>query len=100
MPILSPKRQVTIPKDLCDRLHVMPGDDLDFVEYNGHITIIKKVKGASAGVLKHLKADTRYSDEESLVGSLHKKHAQASGKSAGKSAGKSPDKTLHKRKTK
>ncbi len=67
MPMLSPKRQITIPKDLCDRLHVQPGDEIDFVEHEGRVTLIKKRKGASNGVLKHLKADSRYTDEESLI---------------------------------
>ncbi|MEJ7669934.1 MAG: AbrB/MazE/SpoVT family DNA-binding domain-containing protein [Casimicrobiaceae bacterium] len=67
MPILSPKRQVTLPKELCERLHLQPGDDLDILEYNGRITILKKAKGRSAGVLKYLRADSRYSDEESLA---------------------------------
>ena len=67
MPILSPKRQVTLPKELCERLHVQPGDDLDILEYKGRITVLKKAKGRSAGVVKHLRADSRYSDEESLV---------------------------------
>lgn len=65
MPVLSPKRQVTLPKELCDRLAVVPGDDLDIVEHNGHIMILKQAKGRSAGVLKHLKADRRYSEEAS-----------------------------------
>ena len=52
MPILSPKRQVTLPKELCDRLEVQPGDDLDILEYKGRITILKKVKGASADGLR------------------------------------------------
>ena len=67
MPILSPKRQVTLPKELCERLHVHPGDDLNILEFNGRITILKKAKGRSAGVLKHLRADSRYSEEESLA---------------------------------
>lgn len=65
MPVLSPKRQVTLPKELCDRLAVVPGDDLDIVEHHGHITILKQAKGRSAGVLKHLKADRRHSEEAS-----------------------------------
>jgi len=65
MPVLSAKRQVTLPKELCDRLAVEPGDDLDIVEHNGHITILKQGKGRSAGVLKHLKPDGRYSEAAS-----------------------------------
>ncbi len=67
MPLLSLKRQITIPKDVCDRLHVQPGDEVDIFEHEGRVTLIKKRKGASHGVLKHLKAERRYSDEESLI---------------------------------
>lgn len=70
MPMLSPKRQITIPKELCDRLDVKPGDEIDFVEHEGRITLIKKRKGASDGVLKHLKANGRYTDEKSLVDTI------------------------------
>jgi len=70
MPTLSPKRQITLPKALCDRLQVSPGDALEILEHKGRITILKKVKGKSTGVLKHLKADRRYSDEESLHDAL------------------------------
>ena len=80
MPILSPKRQVTLPKELCDRLQVRPGDQVEFLEHNGRITLLKKVKGASAGVLRGLKADTRFSDEESLRGALTSKHAKGTAK--------------------
>lgn len=70
MPMLSPKRQITLPKELCDRLRVQPGDEIDFVEHEGRITLIKKWKGASDGVLKHLKTDRRFSDEESLADTI------------------------------
>jgi AbrB family looped-hinge helix DNA binding protein len=73
MPILSPKRQVTLPKELCDRLRVQPGDDLDILEYQGRITILKRVKGASAGVLGKTRVDRRYSDAESLADTLRKR---------------------------
>jgi AbrB family looped-hinge helix DNA binding protein len=42
MPIVSPKRQVTLPKALCDRLRVRPGDQVEFLEHNGRMTILKK----------------------------------------------------------
>ena len=80
MPILSPKRQVTLPKELCDRLRVRPGDQVEFLEHNGRITILKKTRGASAAVLRHLKADARYSDEESLRDALARKHPKAAAK--------------------
>ncbi|HEY3179088.1 MAG TPA: AbrB/MazE/SpoVT family DNA-binding domain-containing protein, partial [Casimicrobiaceae bacterium] len=65
MPILSSKRQITLPKDLCDKLQVHPGDDLDILEHNGQITVLKKIKGSSAAVLEHLRPDRRFSDAES-----------------------------------
>ena len=80
MPILSPKRQVTLPKELCDRLRVRPGDHVEFLEHNGRITILKKTRGASAGVLRHLKADMRLSDAESLRDALDSKRAKATAK--------------------
>lgn len=80
MSILSPKRQVTLPKALCDRLRVGPGDQLEFLEHNGRITILKKGRGTSAAVLKHVTADARYSDEESLHDALESKRAKATSK--------------------
>jgi AbrB family looped-hinge helix DNA binding protein len=77
MPILSPKRQVTLPKELCDRLRVEAGDDLEFLEYRGRITILKKASGSSAAVLKHLKADPRFSDDESLRNALEGRRGKA-----------------------
>lgn len=74
MSILSQKRQITLPKELCDRLVVQPGDDLSIVEYLGRITLIKKIAGSSDGVLRHLKGDEKISDEASLQESLKKKH--------------------------
>ena len=67
MPVLSPKRQVTLPKDLCDRLGLAAGDNLDLLEHKGRITIIRRSRGRSAGVLKHLalEGDGRLSDDES-----------------------------------
>lgn len=70
MPTLSAKRQVTIPKELCNRLDVHPGDDLVFLEHNGRITIVKKVQGASDGALGHLEADGRVSEEDSPEGEI------------------------------
>ena len=74
MPSLSQKRQVTLPKELCDRLFVQPGDDLTFLEHEGRITIIKKLKGSSDGKLRQLKGNAKYSDSESLRDALAKRH--------------------------
>ena len=80
MPILSPKRQVTLPKELCDRIDVQPGDDLLFLEHNGRITILKKTKGRTAGLLKHLKADPRISERDSLQDSLEQRRSRVATK--------------------
>lgn len=64
MPVLSMRRQVTIPKKLCDRLNLHPGDVLDIFEQDGRITLIKKKKDASAVVLKHLGETHCNSDDE------------------------------------
>ena len=80
MSVLSQKRQITLPKALCDRLFVQPGDDLAFLEHQGRITIIKKVKGSSDGVLRHLKSNARHSDVESMEDTLATKHGIRHGK--------------------
>ena len=77
---LSPKRQLTLPKELCDRLRARPGDQVEFLEHNGRITILKKARGASAGDLRHLKAETRFSDEESLRDVLASSRAKVTAK--------------------
>ena len=70
MPVLSSKRQVTIPKEICDRLGVHEGDDLLFFEHEGRITIIKREPEASSGVLAHINADPAISDEQSRDSSI------------------------------
>ena len=84
MSILSAKRQITLPKALCDRLGIDPGDEVDILEHNGKITVLKKVKGASAGVLRGKKVDARYTEEDSLRSAFEKQ--QPSRKNKGKAA--------------
>lgn len=76
MPMLSPKRQITIPKELCDRLHMKPGDEVDIFEHDEKITLFKKRRGSSGGALKHLKADNRFTEEQSLRDAVEKRGAQ------------------------
>lgn len=52
MPRLSSKRQITIPKELCERADFHEGDSFRIVEHNGHITLIHQRENASAGLLK------------------------------------------------
>jgi bifunctional DNA-binding transcriptional regulator/antitoxin component of YhaV-PrlF toxin-antitoxin module len=66
IPILSAKRQVTLPKDLCDKVDFMPGDDLEFFEYQSHIIVIKRKLGASKGALSHLAGRKNMPDDQSL----------------------------------
>ncbi len=80
MPTVSAKRQVTLPKEICDRLGVSPGDEVAILEHNGRITIVKKVRGVSAGVLKHVRADDRHTDEESLLSALDVEQVDRHGK--------------------
>lgn len=76
MSVLSQKRQITLPKALCERLLVQPGDDLVFLEHRGRITIVKKVKGGSDGILHHLKSNVA-SDDDSLRDAVGNKYAPA-----------------------
>jgi AbrB family looped-hinge helix DNA binding protein len=84
MPTISAKRQITLPKELCDRLGVDSGDEVDILEHDGKITVLKNVKGASAGVLHGKKVDARFMDEDSLQSELEKR--RTSRKNKGKAA--------------
>lgn len=84
MPVLSPKRQVTLPKELCERLAVLPGDELQILEHEGRITILKRVKGASKGLLKHVKVNRKVSDAQSRDDAMAK-----AGRGSSKSARRS-----------
>jgi len=70
MPTLGPKRQITLPRELCDSLDIAPGDPLFIFEHHGRITIVKQSKGASAGILRHLRATESVSEDESLLGAV------------------------------
>ncbi|MYL26292.1 AbrB family transcriptional regulator [Halomonas sp. 22501_18_FS] len=62
---LSSKRQVTLPKSLCDRAGLSSGDEFKVLEHDGHITLIKQTPGASDGLLRDIQPDERFSEEES-----------------------------------
>jgi AbrB family looped-hinge helix DNA binding protein len=76
MPIISAKRQITLPKELCDRIGVHPGDEVDILEYGGKITVLKKVQGASAGILRGRKVHAHFTEEESLQLELARKQPE------------------------
>lgn len=77
MPKVSTKRQITIPIDLCLEAEIEPGDEVEAFIYNGQITILKKEEGSAKGVLSHIKADKRLSDEQSLQSALEERHKGA-----------------------
>lgn len=67
MPKVSAKRQITLPIEQCRLAGIEPGDEYEsFVDNAGHITVIKKVKGAAKGILRGVKGKPSVSDEESL----------------------------------
>ena len=70
MPILSSKRQITLPASQCEELGIQPGDEVECLVADGQITIIKKVKGAAEGILSHIKPQVDISDDESLHSGL------------------------------
>ena len=66
MPIVSSKRQITLPIDQCRQAGIEPGDEYHSFVADGHITIVKKIPGAAKAVLGHVKGDSSVTDEESL----------------------------------
>ena len=70
MPKVSAKRQITLPVQQCQSLGIEPGDDVETFVANGRITLVKKRKGAAQGVLKHVRGDATFTDEDSLESAL------------------------------
>lgn len=70
MPKVSAKRQITLPIDQCKAANIAPGDEIETFIYKGQITIVKKYKGAAKGMLSHIKANKRHSEQDSLQSSL------------------------------
>ena len=72
MPVVSAKRQITLPAEQCRLAGLAPGDEYEsYVDNEGHITIVKKTKGAAKAMLKGIKTDKRLSDETSLQTGMH-----------------------------
>ena len=70
MPKVSTKRQITLPISQCRALGIEPGDDVESFIVNGQLTIIKKLKGAAKGMLKHVQPDNSVTDEDSLQSAI------------------------------
>ena len=67
MPVISSKRQVTLPISQCEEIGIKPGDEyVSYVDNHGHITIIKKTPNAAEGLLSGTEVDDRFTDEDSL----------------------------------
>ena len=65
MPKVSSKRQVTLPASHCDALGIKPGDEVEFFNSPDGLTIVKKISGAAAGMLSHIKVNPDVTDEQS-----------------------------------
>ncbi|MFN2359689.1 MAG: AbrB family transcriptional regulator [Marinobacter sp.] len=67
MPIVSQKRQVTLPAEQCAIAGIQPGDEYEsLVSRKGVISIVIKHKGAAKGLLKGIPVNDQVSEEESL----------------------------------
>lgn len=63
----QPEKTNYIAYKTCRLASIGPGDEYQsFVDSDGQIMIIKKVKGAAKGLLRHIKADPAITDEQSL----------------------------------
>ncbi|MEX1197416.1 MAG: AbrB/MazE/SpoVT family DNA-binding domain-containing protein [Pseudohongiellaceae bacterium] len=75
MPRLSSKRQITLPKAVCDKAGIRQGDQFEILEHNGHITLIRQQAGAPSGFLKHLQTDPDVSETESRDSAIDKRRS-------------------------
>lgn len=68
MPVVSAKRQITLPIEHCRQAGIKPGDTVrSYVDNAGQISIIKLRAGAASGLLKQHPRNVNVSDEESLL---------------------------------
>lgn len=70
MPIVSKKRQITLPLKQCEEAGIKPGDEYQCFVADGRITVVKKRVAAAKGILRHIKGDSSISDRESMAGSI------------------------------
>ncbi|NHB89698.1 AbrB family transcriptional regulator [Photorhabdus tasmaniensis] len=72
MPIVSQKRQVTLPIEQCSVAGIQPGDEYEsFVSRKGIISVVTKRKCAAKGILKGISVDHQVSEEESIESAIH-----------------------------
>ncbi|GAB3025253.1 AbrB/MazE/SpoVT family DNA-binding domain-containing protein [Bowmanella dokdonensis] len=73
MPVVSQKRQVTLPLEQCEVAGIKPGDEYEsFVSRQGSITIVTKRKGAAKGLLKGIPVNDKVSEDESLESAMQR----------------------------
>jgi len=65
MPVVSTKRQITLPVSICDELDIRAGDEVEIFRYGNQFNIIKKEVGSAAGILKGKKANKTVSEKQS-----------------------------------
>jgi bifunctional DNA-binding transcriptional regulator/antitoxin component of YhaV-PrlF toxin-antitoxin module len=71
MPVVSQKRQVTLPVEQCSIAGIQPGDEYEsFVSRKGVISIVVRHKGAAKGLLKGTPVNDHVCDEESLESAI------------------------------
>ena len=63
---VSSKRQITLPVSGCLELGINPGDEIEILRHGKQFNIIKKVSGSAKGMLKGIKANPNFTDEQSL----------------------------------
>ena len=67
MPRVSAKRQITLPVTGCGELDIQPGDEVEIFRYGNQFNIVKKEKGAAAGLLKGGKINKKITERASLM---------------------------------
>ncbi len=68
---VTAKGQVTIPKELREKLGILPGTEVEFIPEENHLKLVKKKTAPGRGeqLIKHLKgkATIRLSTEEIMA---------------------------------
>ncbi len=65
MPRVSTKRQITLPIAGCEELGIQPGDEVAILRHGNQFNIIKRKKGAAAGIIKGTKTKKSVTDAQS-----------------------------------
>ena len=66
MPKVSSKNQITLPQNIRAEAGIKSGDIVEIFVFEGKVTLVNKKKGAGKGILKGIKVNKKFTDEESL----------------------------------